>query len=78
MRRAFDSAAAADDVVGLVDLPLAEPKVLKQVESRLLPGRFGDIQPLERRLADRPGAEGKTDLELPRQRFLDGVQFLLR
>ena len=55
VRRALDGAAAADDVVGLVDLLAGEAELAEQVEAGRLPLVFGDLQALEecRRRASR-------------------------
>ena len=44
MRCAFDGAAAADDVVGFVDLLLGEAELRSRLKSGRLPVGFGDVQ----------------------------------
>ncbi len=44
VRGAFDGAAAADDVVGFVDLLLGEAELSQQIEAGRLPFGFGDVR----------------------------------
>jgi hypothetical protein len=66
--------AAADDVVGVVDLLPCEAELSQGVEVGGLPLGFGDFHALEEFLAERPGAEGEAELEHAREGLLDFFQ----
>ena len=76
--RAFDGAAAADDVVGFVDLLLVEADSAEEVEVGVLPLGFGDFEAFHYISAQRPGAEGEGDFEDAGQGGFDLVQFRVR
>ena len=74
MRATFHGATATDDIVGLVDLLAGEAEIRQQIEVWRLCFGFGDAESFERFGTDRPGGEGKAQLEDPGEGGFDFVE----